>query len=151
MTTDERWIKERTLNQEMCKKCKGRCCKQCGCSHFPEDLDMTFENIVKKIKAREISIDRIEHLESFYSKLENPIYYLRAANENEGYLAYGNMGRCVFLTDDGCKLDYEARPSGGRFIVPFWSGCYPLYTHQEFIDKWIPYQNLLKNLIEFFS
>lgn len=151
MTTDNRWIREKTLNPEMCKRCKGRCCKQCGCSYFPEDLDMTFENIVKNIKEREISIDRMEYLENFYSKLEKPIYYLRVANENESYLAYGNIGRCIFLSDNGCKLDYEARPSGGKFIVPFWSGCYPLYTKQEFIEKWIPYQNLLKNLIEFFS
>ena len=130
MTTDKRWIKEKTSNPGMCKECGGRCCKKCGCSHFPEDLNMTFENIVKEIKERKMSIDRLEH---------------------EGYVAYGNIGRCVFLTEEGCKLDYESRPSGGRYIVPFWSGCYALYTPQEFIDKWIPYQKLLKDLIKFFS
>lgn len=151
MTTDKRWIKEKTSNPEMCKECGGRCCKKCGCSHFPEDLNMTFENIVKEIKERKMSIDRLEHSGSFYNKLDEPIYFLRAANENEGYVAYGNIGRCVFLTEEGCKLDYESRPSGGRYIVPFWSGCYALYTPQEFIDKWIPYQKFLKDLIKFFG
>ena len=129
-----------SVNTAQKKKKKARC-----------NPRLIAENIVKNIKEREISIDRMEYLENFYSKLEKPIYYLRVANENESYLAYGNIGRCIFLSDNGCKLDYEARPSGGKFIVPFWSGCYPLYTKQEFIEKWIPYQNLLKNLIEFFS
>ncbi len=151
MTTDKRWIKEKTSDPEMCKKCEGKCCKQCGCSYFPEDLNMTFESIAKGIRERRISIDRLDHLDSFYSKLDEPVYYLRASNENEKYVAYGSRGKCVFLTEEGCKLTYETRPSGGRYVVPFWSGCYSLYSSQEFINKWMPYQELLKELIKFFS
>ena len=151
MTTDERWIREKTLNPDMCKKCGGKCCNQCGCAFLPEDLQMCFSNLFEKIFSREITIDKLEYLENAYNKLDKPVYYLRVANVNESCVEFNGMGKCIFLTENGCKLTYENRPAGGRLLVPFWSGCYYLYTNKEFIDKWIPYQKLLKDLIEFFS
>ena len=144
MTTDERWIREKTLNPEMCKKCGGKCCKQCCCAYFPEEFpDLSFEAIYKKISLNEVKIDSLYFLESLYNPLDEPIHYLRVANKENG--------ECIFLTDMGCKLSYEERPAGGRLLVPFWSGCYYLYTQKEFIEKWIPHQKLLKDLINAFN
>ncbi len=144
MTTDERWIREKTVNPKMCEKCGGRCCKQCGCSYFPEDFpDLSFEAIYRKISLNEVTIDTLYFLESLYNPLDEPVYYLRVANKKGG--------GCIFLTDTGCKFSYEERPAGGRLLVPFWSGCYYLYSEKEFIEKWMPYQKLLKDLINAFS
>ena len=144
MTDDMRFIIEKTLNPEMCKKCGGKCCQQCGCSYFPEDfMDLSFEAIYKKISLNEVAIDSFKFLGSPYNPLDEPIYYLRVANRKGG--------GCVFLTDTGCKLSYEERPAGGRLLVPFWSGCYFLFSEKEFIEKWIPYQKLLKDLNNAFN
>lgn len=31
-----------------------------------------------------------------------------------------NLGGCTFLTDNGCKLEFEERPYGCRTLIPIW-------------------------------
>lgn len=150
IASTKKWIISKTINKSMCAECGGECCKRCGCSYFAEDLDMNFENLQRKISSRKISIDCLTHNENFVS-LKEPVYYLRVSNINEKPIAIGALGRCSRLTKTGCSLSYINRPSGGKLFVPFWSGCYPLYSQQEFIQSWIPHQKLLLELIDFFS
>ena len=147
MTSTERWRLYKTNNKEMCTECRGKCCKSCGCSYFPEDLNMTFEYLLKEIKNGKIVIDYRECGESPYDKLKNPVFYLRVANKGEKGISIGGFGICSLLTEQGCSLSYEQRPTGGRLLVPFWSGCYSLYSVNDFIDAWTPYQNLISDLI----
>lgn len=151
MTTDKRWIREKTQNPEMCKKCGGMCCKQCGCAYFPEDLGekLSYENLLEFFEKKLIIIDCVRYEDgNAYKPLAEPIYYLRVPNVMEkGKLAENGSGKCSFLTEKGCKLSYDQRPSEGKYLVPFWSGCYLLYKTQEFIDVWTPYQDLLKSFM----
>lgn len=151
MTKDQNWIRQKTQNPEMCKKCGGECCKRCGCAYFPEDLgELSYEKLVELWKKGVAVIDCMSYRDgNFYKPLPEPIYYLRAPNVNEHgkMVALKGMGPCYFLTEKGCKLSYDQRPSEGRYMVPFWSGCYTLYKEQEFIDLWNPYQDLLKSFL----
>ena len=144
MTTDKKFIKEVTSKPEMCAECGGKCCQRCGCPYFPEDFtDLSFEAICKMIALNKVAIDSLKFLGSPYRPLDKPIYYLRTPNKK--------TGGCVFLTETGCKFSYEERPAGGRLLVPFWSGCYYLYSEKEFIEKWMPYQKLLEDSINAFN
>jgi Fe-S-cluster containining protein len=139
MTTDEEFIRGKQ-DPKACSLCGGRCCKACGCPYFPEDFqELTFESLKKLIDSKKVEIDSIIYLSGPYTPLPNPVYYLRVANKKEG--------GCIHLTEKGCKLSYEERPTGGRLLVPHWSGCYYLYSKEEFIEKWLPYQELLEELI----
>lgn len=142
------------INDELCKECGGQCCLRCGCAYFPEDFkfDLTFENLKSEIDKGFIAIDMLTHLHSPYNKLDNPIYYLRVRNIND-YTPIGKqtIGACKRLENDHCYFDFENRPSGGKFYVPFRRGCYTLYTTKEFIDYWIPYQELLICLIKYYE
>ena len=140
------WVREKTCNPELCSNCGGRCCKTCGCSYFPEQLPMKNEELMTK---KGITISSMA-FDSHARKLPKPILYVRASNIGEGLRETKPVGTCKFLTDKGCSLSYEERPLGGTLIVPFQGlgGCYALYSDEEFIELWLPYQQLLQEIVD---
>lgn len=149
--------KNKLENIDMCRECGGICCKTTGCSYFPEDFkfDLNFENLKSEIDKGFIAIDYISFTgEKFPIALKEPIYYLRVKNIGENSpIGIRNSKTCIKLKENGCEFDFSERPSGGKYVVPFRGecGCYNLYTFQEFIDLWKPYQELLKLLIKCYS
>lgn len=145
----ERWIREKSQNSQLCTECGGQCCKRCGCSYFPKDLDMSFTNLSDMFEKKLLVIDWVQYNDdSVYNLLPEPIYYCRVPNITDtSHVGLSNRGNCIYLTPTGCMLSYDERPTGGKLYVPFWSGCYTLYKPQEFIDAWTPYQDLLKSFI----
>ena len=50
----------RNVNEEVCKKCRGVCCKQCGCHFSPDDFkEISYEYLKKELEKGYISIDYI--------------------------------------------------------------------------------------------
>lgn len=144
----------RLTNDTLCKECGGRCCKNCGCSYFPEDFDfeLNFDNLKSEIDKGLIAIDAMFYADSIYQKLDKPIYYLRVRNINDlTPVGINSLGTCKQLDVDHCLFPLKKRPSGGKFLIPFWNECYTLYTQQEFIDFWEPYQKTMMLLIEHYS
>lgn len=142
------------VNDELCKKCGGRCCKQCGCLYFPEDFkfELTFDNLKSEIDKGFIAIDAISYADSIYNKLDNPVYYLRVRNINDFTpVGINGFGTCKLLIDDHCWFEIKDRPSGGKYYIPFSRGCYTLYTNQDLIDLWSPYQKEIMLLIEHYK
>ena len=140
------WVREKTCNPQMCAACGGRCCKTCGCSYFPSQLEMT----KKAIKEKEgITIAKIRSI-AMFQNLKTPILFIRTSNIGEGLLESKPLGQCKFLTPKGCSFSYEERPLGGTLIVPFQGlgGCYSLYSVEEFIKMWQPHQQLLQEIVE---
>ena len=149
-----RFSKDKLINDELCKKCQGRCCKQCGCAYFPEDFSfkLTFENLKTEIDKGVIAIDAMFFGNSIYKQLDNPVYYLRVRNTTDSTpIGINNMGTCKCLQENACSFSLDERPSGVKYFIPFWSGCYTLYTNQELIDYWLPYQEVLMLLIEHYK
>jgi len=110
------------LNEEMCKKCQGRCCKFLPGAYFPEDFGITnskefLEIVHGLIKKGKYAIDWWEGYEDYKHG-----YFIRPATKGkEGIIfdpAWGGGEPCVFLTDNGCSLKLEDRPTGCRMLEP---------------------------------
>lgn len=63
-------------------------------------------------------------------------------------------GRCVLHTDKGCSIPYEVRPKGARWLIAKHSKseyCDDAYSKQQCAIDWIPYQDILLKLKEYFN
>jgi hypothetical protein len=105
------------LNHEMCALCGGKCCKHLPGAAYPGD----FENeamMTEAILSRKWAIDWWEGDPG--DGEEETAYYVRPATlEGQGAIYDASWGgQCVFLTDSGCQLRPEKRPTECRFLEP---------------------------------
>ncbi len=141
-------------NRKLCSECGGKCCNRCGCAYFPKDFKfkLNFENLKSEIDKGYISIDAIQYIPIYQKCYDRPVYYLRVRNVTDDTpIGIDKLGRCKCLEGDHCTFKIKDRPSGGKYFVPFWSGCYTLYTYQEFLDTWMPYQEVLILLLKYYE
>ena len=63
------------------------------------------------------------------------------------FIGIDAMGECISLSDNGCMLSYEERPTGGRMLKssPTLS-CEQTYTGEMMKKDWEPYQDILKEI-----
>ncbi|MDD5013825.1 MAG: YkgJ family cysteine cluster protein [Atribacterota bacterium] len=105
-------------NEELCKKCKGKCCKGLPGEYSPEDIERIFPaknlklSVEMALKTKKIAIDWWED--------DKPLYFLRPATKgNEGKIYDPSWGgECVFLKKTGCSLPKEERPEVCRLLEP---------------------------------
>ena len=148
----------KNVNSEACKMCGGKCCQKCGCHFAPSDFkDLTFEGLKQEIEKGYISIDCIDG-EMFYQR--GFFYMLRARNVGAPIVDFGyKRSACCLLTENGCKLDYESRPSGGRLLIPvhgisggkkYWM-CTQKYEVEDCCYEWKQYESIISQLVEYFK
>ena len=151
---------EKNVNPKICSECGGECCKRCGCHFSPDDFEeISFEFLKKELEKGYISIDYVdgEFLYQFYG-----IYILRMRNQDAPIVdTWYKRSPCILLTENGCKLDYEHRPTGGKLLIPsnmFYpvSGkleriCRTTYGIEECCYEWRPYQKILHELVKYFK
>ncbi len=141
-----------TTNITLCSKCGGACCKMCGCHFSPDDFeDLSFEGLKKELLKGYISIDYVDE-EIIYSDIG--VYILRTRNQGAPIVDMGfrNDTPCILLTEEGCKLDYEKRPTGGKLLIPDSNfKCFSRYNIRDCCYEWKPYKNVLYKLTEFFE
>lgn len=148
------------INAKICAECGGRCCKSCGCHFSPDDFpEISFEYLKKELEKGYISIDLVDG-EIIY---ENTfIYILRIRNYNAPIVDTKSYFRtpCVLLTKNGCKLDYEHRPTGGKLLIPKETistsygeerHCISKYDIEDCCYEWKPYQKVLHELAHYFK
>lgn len=153
-TTINKGCEVDNVNLDVCQKCCGVCCKRCGCHYSPNDFkEITFNYLQKEIKKGYISIEWIDG-ESFYSP--GGVYILRA--RNTGMKIVDNSierAPCILLTENGCKLSYEQRPSGGKYLIPKVKNdtllCYSKYDIYECCMEWREHQKVLNELVRYFK
>lgn len=141
----------KNVNPELCAKCGGKCCKRCGCHFSPDDFkEISFEALKKEIEKGYISIDYVDG-EIILSNFG--VYILRIRNQGAPIVDIGyERTPCILLTDKGCKLDYEHRPSGGRLLIPETEmECYTSYGITKCCFEWKPHQKILNHLLEYFA
>ena len=150
-----------STNYNICAQCGGACCKRCGCHFSPEDFEIISFNYLKnEIKKGYISIDYVDGEQIFQ---DLGAYILRVRNKDAPIIDTGFRGNvpCSLLTENGCKLDYEHRPMGGKLLIPphdtpNFSGTLKRRCHSEYdIDvccrEWMAHQEILYQLIDFFT
>lgn len=143
-------------NKDMCSICGGRCCKNFGCMYMPSDFDsMEYESLKKTIKTtNNISIGgqimKTEKVDDWTFFL-----YLHARNEGANIVdLISKGGPCSALGPNGCTIeDRSKRPSGGVSVIPmgYGEGCISTISDEESAEAWIPYQEMLKKLVEYFD
>ncbi len=100
------------LNEKLCAKCGGQCCKVCPGALSPEDL-------TKPLKAALIALFKTGKYAIDWYEAEEQGYYIRAAVKDNNNLFDPTWGgECVFLTDSGCELSLENRPYQCRMVEP---------------------------------
>ena len=56
----------------------------------------------------------------------------------------------MLLTDNGCQLPSKYRPKMGRDLVPASNSnnCIPKYSKQQVAIDWLPYYDVLSQLVD---
>ena len=146
--------KEHNVNEELCSLCKGRCCKKSGCHFSPEDFGkITYQSLKKKIDKGWI---HIEYIEGKYIDSKKGTYILRVRNKGEGKVGSYSKNGCLYLTDNGCFLNYEDRPTGGKLLIPIVDKdgigrCYNSYSLLDCCTEWYTYRRILKRLVRYYK
>lgn len=142
-------------NASICSKCRGSCCKRGGCYFSPEDFkEISFEYLETQLGKGYISIN-LQNDSIFYPDT----YILKVRDRGVGIVDTGyrnsEYSPCSLLTDNGCKLSYEERPSGGKLYIPEYENgfyhCYTNYKIRDCCNEWFPYQEILVQLASYFS
>lgn len=136
-------------NKEICSKCKGKCCKTMGCHYSPKDFEeISFEYLMSQIDKGYISIDWWEGNPFEDNRNIHRAFFLRVRNVESPIVDPSWGGRCSLLTETGCSLTYNERPTGGRLLIPGEKNCVPKYTKEDCVKEWYKYNDILIKLYE---
>jgi len=157
---DKDYSDPKNVNAQICAECGGECCKRCGCHFSPDDFEeISFDFLKKEIEKGYITI-------TFFSaeNLHRDIgaYILRVRNQNTPIVYSGTKeSPCILLTENGCKLSYEDRPSGGKLLIPekklkFIFNkeqriCPSRYSTRDCCYEWLPHKEILEQLSDYFE
>jgi len=132
-----------------CSICKGRCCRERGCSLSPEDLT---EAEALAMKSEESLIELLENEDCLYAidtayYGDGSFYYLRMKSKCYTFIGIEGYGECIALTEEGCSLDFSRRPKGGRSLKssPDFR-CRQQYSQEDMVLDWKPYQEVLARI-----
>lgn len=146
----------RNVNIDSCKKCGGYCCKTCGCHFSPDDFkSVSYRYLKNKIKEGYISIVYV----SEYSSTGTFILRMRNYGAPIVDLRDSGFGGCIILTEKGCPLPYDKRPSGAKLLIPQKDydpdqltepHCQCNYTLEQCAYEWLPHKKTLYRLARYF-
>lgn len=142
---------EKYIDYEMCKKCGGACCKQNGCVYMPNDFDsMDFSYLKEELEKGKISISGQATLITKSSWTYIP--YLRARNQNADIVdLITDGGPCINLTESGCSLSEEKRPTFGLLVKPTKLGGPCEKAGSISADSWLDYNGVLEQLVKYYK
>jgi len=111
--------KEMYLNNDMCRKCGGGCCRTYPGCCMPQDFKDEAA-VLEAIRSGRYCIDWWE--QGIPGNFDSErAYLLRPSIKGcEGQLLHRQLqiGECTFLGQDGCELTLEERPSGCLLLEP---------------------------------
>ncbi|MBT1247377.1 MULTISPECIES: hypothetical protein [unclassified Thermosipho (in: thermotogales)] len=130
------------INFEICSKCKGKCCKNYPGLALPNDFGNTkeeiYKNLIDAFKSGNWCID--------WEKKEE--YFVRPSIKGKEFQVFDHSisGECTFLTERGCKLTKEKRPSGCLLLEPKENEkCVQHLKKQKVMNEWKKFHNILIN------
>ncbi|MDN5324643.1 MAG: hypothetical protein PWP02_353 [Thermosipho sp. (in: thermotogales)] len=130
------------INESICKKCGGKCCKYYPGTTLPKDFGTSkkeiFDNLVIAFKSQRWAIDWID-------KNKN-LYFVRPAIKGKEGSTFDHSlnGECTFLSENGCLLSVDKRPSGCLLLEPLeQKTCIPHLSKLEASKQWQKFLDLL--------
>ena len=139
-------------NNSYCNLCQGKCCKSCGCFYYPEDVNLTFDNLISLLKEGRVSISTMISFK-YKSLKEQEIAFmllLRERNIKRDVIDLFSLPTtCASLTKKGCMYSEAKRPSGGLHLIPAFKPVLCHYDEEHFskLSEWQQYQELLSSVI----
>ncbi len=139
-------------NNSYCRICQGKCCKSCGCFYYPEDINLTFDNLISLLGEGHVSISTMLNFKysSFNERDLEFMLLLRERNIERGAIDLFSLPTsCASLTKDGCIYKDTERPSGGLHLIPSFKPMLCHYDEEHFahLAGWLNYQDLLSSVI----
>ena len=130
-----------------CKKC-GLCCLRNACSCAVSDFDeITVESIEKIIDSGKymITASYTVNEKGFPIKAVPHISAREVNSPKNGVNITMIHSKCAMLTDNGCALTEDDRPSQGLLLIPIGEDC------KAFMDtpteQWKPYMHILDQVV----
>lgn len=142
-------------NATACSMCGGHCCKTMSCHLSPRDVfkneEPSIEKLIAFLSSGNYSVDWWDGDVKGGTRSET--YYVRPRHKGVPELFDPSWGgECIFLTENGCSLDWEHRPYGGKALVPSYEGghrkCHSDYNKFECCVEWYPLQEMFDTLAE---
>lgn len=136
------------VNNQLCKKCGGQCCKSMGCHISPFDLkNISITSIISLIDESDcISIDWWDGNPITEEIDDSRVYFLRIKNKNSKIVDPSYGGVCSILTNNGCPLSFEYRPKGARDLIPKELYCHDRYSKRQCAIDWLTYQDVMSEV-----
>ncbi len=115
-----------TVQPNVCSPCGGKCCKHMPGEYMPDDFaesDM-IARISEGLKSGTMSIDWWEGDPEGDLGVREAYYLRPSVKRYENFIFHGAWGgaECSQLTENGCNLSFEDRPSGCKALVPGHNG-----------------------------
>lgn len=128
------------FNHSLCSKCKGYCCRQCGCTLFPRDISSSKERFQKDLK-KKIRTGNYSFIIVIYPEGNKYTYQLRLRTRNvnrEIIDLFSPYSECsLWSPETGCSFSDQDRPSGGRYLIPQPNHeCYLDYDDDWALSEW---------------
>ena len=106
-----------------CVTCRGTCCKQCPGAVFPQDCGPDIESGLREMmRSGRYTFDYWEGaFNEGLDKKGETSYFVRPrvpTDEPDRIINGAWGGRCTFLTDTGCELPFEKRPTNCKMLKP---------------------------------
>lgn len=139
---------------DICRECGGMCCKKSGCDYWVSDFqDLSYKGILKILSSGNVSIvATLDFITIHGSLVTEPLLYLRARNSDKDVIdLVSYKTRCSLLTDTGCSIPYEQRPSGGKNLKPSREEdgpCQPILNPINQLLEWKKYQTALRKVVK---
>lgn len=143
-------MKTNYINKQLCMECGGGCCKSLpGCA-LPEDFGPDIlKGLTEAFQSNKWAIDWWEGDPTGKHKIDKA-YFIRPrikGIETIFYCAWS--GQCTFLSDKGCTLSHESRPSECRLLEPNEGDCISHgATKREAAIIWLPYHDIIHKAVE---
>ena len=138
-------------NHSICSACKGACCKGFPGIYSPLDIKGDMLSWFRENVHNITFDDWVGTFEHNGTSVEDPLF-LRPKAKSEHSLQIRNglwSGECRLLTDEGCSLSFEDRPTQCRELKPSVDRNCIIYgkSKKDLIFEWLPYQELILEFI----
>ena len=116
-----------------------------------ENEKKAFNTLKQELKKGYISIEQIDGDQLYLSNRIVLILHIRDAGAPISIsLVKEKHSHCILLTDKGCSLPYEKRPTGGKMLIPNYPECHNAYSLRDCCKEWLPFQSVLFDLYNYF-
>ena len=147
------------INKSLCSECKGKCCKTYAGIIYPDQIGDSEESIRIKLIPMlndEWSIDWWEGplIEEDKFNSDERYYFVRPKHVGASTIDPSWGGQCSFLREDGCQLSIEERPIQCLALEPkddFNCREKDGFSKKDGAMAWIPYQDLLGEMVKLYS